>query len=123
MSVDNHVAHWLAGRMSPCWCVAGPGEIVGPPPMFCFEPRQREQCGFKPDVLLDITPVWERKCAAMQALGARSHLWTYDTDLGRRRGVHARRNSGPNLGLAEESDAEAYQRFSARQSLHRRVRL
>ena len=32
------------------------------------------------------------------------------TDVGRRRGVQAKRNSGPNLGLASETWAEAYQR-------------
>jgi len=54
--------------------------------------------------------VWERKCEAMRALGAQSHLWTYYTDLGRRRGTQAKRNSGPNLGLPAEAYAEAYMR-------------
>ena len=33
-----------------------------------FEPHQPEQCGWKPDVLLDITDVWETKRAAMEAM-------------------------------------------------------
>jgi 4-oxalomesaconate hydratase len=90
--------------------VQGPGEVIGAPPVFCFEPHQPEQCGFIPDVLLDITEGWERKRAAMQVLGAQSHLVTYYTDLGRRRGTQAARNSGPNLGLPNDVVAEAYQR-------------
>jgi 4-oxalomesaconate hydratase len=91
--------------------VPGDGEVIGAPPVFHFEPHQPEVCGFRPDVLLDITPVWERKRAAMEALAAQEHLWAYYTDLARRRGVQARRNSGPNLGLAADTWAEAYQRL------------
>ncbi|GAA5051881.1 4-oxalomesaconate hydratase [Thermocatellispora tengchongensis] len=91
--------------------VPGEGEVIGAPPVFCFEPHQPEMCGFHPDVLLDITPVWERKLAAMHSLGAQGHLVEYYTDLGRRRGVQAKRNSGPNLGLPVDAYAEAYQRI------------
>ncbi|MEN3360812.1 MAG: 4-oxalomesaconate hydratase [Mycobacteriales bacterium] len=90
--------------------VPGPGEVIGAPPVFSFEPHQSEVCGFVPDVLLDITAVWETKLAAMRALGAQSHLVDYYTDLGKRRGVQAQRNSGPNLGLPATTLAEAYQR-------------
>ncbi|QTX03819.1 PIG-L deacetylase family protein [Agromyces archimandritae] len=90
--------------------VAGPGEVIGAPPVFCFEPHQSEVCGFTPDVLLDITEVWDRKVAAMNALGAQGHLVEYYTDLGKRRGVQAKRNSGPNLGLPVNTRAEAFQR-------------
>lgn len=85
-------------------------DVIGAPPVFCFEPHQSEVSGFVPDVLLDITDVWDRKVAAMQALGAQSHLVEYYTDLGRRRGVQAQRNSGPNLGLPATTFAEAYSR-------------
>ncbi|GAA0942403.1 PIG-L deacetylase family protein [Pseudonocardia zijingensis] len=88
----------------------GTGDVLGAPPVFCFEPHQPEMCGFRPDVLLDITPVWDRKRAAMEQLAAQGHLLEYYTDLGRRRGVQARRNSGPNLGLPADSYGEAYQR-------------
>jgi 4-oxalomesaconate hydratase len=84
--------------------------VLDAPPVFCFEPHQPEQCGFVPDVLLDITPVWDRKLAAMRVLGAQGHLVSYYTDLGHRRGTQAARNSGPNLGLPAEVFAEAYQR-------------
>jgi 4-oxalomesaconate hydratase len=90
--------------------VPGPGEVIGAPPVFSFEPHQSEVCGFVPGVLLDITAVWETKLAAMRALGAQSHLVDYYTDLGKRRGVQAQRNSGPNLGLPSTTLAEAYQR-------------
>jgi 4-oxalomesaconate hydratase len=62
-------------------------------------------------VLLDITEVWETKVAAMKSLGAsQGHLVEYYSDLGRRRGVQAKRNSGPNLGLPVTTLGEAYER-------------
>jgi 4-oxalomesaconate hydratase len=88
----------------------GEGEVIGAPPVFHFEPHQPEACGFQPNVLLDVTSVWERKRAAMEVFEAQRHLWDYYTDLGKRRGVQAKRNSGPNLGLPSETWAEAYQR-------------
>ena len=87
-----------------------PGEPLGAPPVFLFEPHQPEQCNFKPDVLLDITDVFDRKRAAMECLPAQQHMWDYYTDLARRRGVQLRRNAGPNLGLSHNTLAEAYQR-------------
>ncbi|MEK0098709.1 PIG-L deacetylase family protein [Streptomyces sp. A475] len=88
----------------------GPGEIIGAPPVFLFEPHQPEMSGFKPEVLLDITEVWDTKRQAMECLGAQQHLWDYYTDLAVRRGVQLRRNAGPNLGLAHRTMAEAYMR-------------
>ena len=83
-----------------------PGLALGAPPVFMFEPHQPEQCEFKPEVLLDITAVWERKRAAMESMEAQRHLVEYYSDLGRRRGVQAVRNSG-RKGIVH---AEAYQR-------------
>ncbi|MFD3482245.1 PIG-L deacetylase family protein [Streptomyces sp. NPDC058665] len=88
----------------------GPGEIIGAPPVFFFEPHQPEMSGFRPEVLLDITEVWDTKREAMECLGAQRHLWAYYTDLAVRRGVQLRRNAGPNLGLAHNTMAEAYMR-------------
>ncbi|WP_329088990.1 PIG-L family deacetylase [Actinomadura citrea] len=88
-----------------------PGEPLGAPPVFFFEPHQPEQCDFKPDVLLDITPVFDRKRKAMECLPAQRHMWDYYTDLARRRGVQLKRNAGPNLGLAHDTMAEAYVRL------------
>jgi 4-oxalomesaconate hydratase len=87
-----------------------PGEPLGAPPVFSFEPHQSEQCDFKPDVLLDITPVFARKEKAMQCLPAQQHMWDYYTDLAKRRGVQLKRNAGPNLGLAHDTRAEAFSR-------------
>jgi 4-oxalomesaconate hydratase len=87
-----------------------PGEPLGAPPVFLFEPHQPEQCDFKPDVLLDITDVFDRKRAAMECLPAQQHMWDYYTDLARRRGVQLRRNAGPNLGLPHDTMAEAFER-------------
>jgi 4-oxalomesaconate hydratase len=83
------------------------GKKLGAPPVFAFEPHQPEQCEFKPQVLLDITPVFDRKRKAMETMEAQEHLWEYYTDLAKRRGVQAARNSGKS-GI---KFAEAYQRI------------
>ena len=71
-----------------------PGEkVLGAPPVFLFEPHQPEQCGWKPDVLLDITPVWEKKRAAIECMAGQEHLWEYYTRVGQQRGAQAARNS------------------------------
>ncbi len=88
-----------------------PGDPLGAPPVFFFEPHQPEQCDFKPQVLLDITEVFSVKRKAMECLKAQQHMWDYYTDLARRRGVQLERNSGPNLGLQHSTMAEAYMRL------------
>ncbi|MEV4806291.1 PIG-L deacetylase family protein [Nonomuraea sp. NPDC049421] len=88
-----------------------PGEPLGAPPVFFFEPHQPEQCDFKPDVLLDITPVFDKKRKAMECLPAQQHMWDYYTDLAKRRGVQLKRNAGPNLGLPHATMGEAYMRL------------
>ncbi|MFC6880795.1 MULTISPECIES: PIG-L deacetylase family protein [Actinomadura] len=88
-----------------------PGEPLGAPPVFCFEPHQPEMSGFTPNVLLDVTPVFERKREAMRCLPAQQHMWDYYTDLAKRRGVQLKRNAGPNLGLAHATMGEAYMRL------------
>jgi 4-oxalomesaconate hydratase len=82
------------------------GKKLGAPPVFAFEPHQPEQCDFKPQVLLDITSAFDRKRQAMEAMEAQEHLWEYYTDLAKRRGVQAARNSGRSA----IKFAEAYQR-------------
>jgi 4-oxalomesaconate hydratase len=72
-----------------------PGEgVLGAPPVFLFEPHQPEQCGWKPDVLLDITPVWAKKRAAIECMTGQEHLWEYYTGVAQRRGNQCRRNGG-----------------------------
>ncbi len=72
-----------------------PGEpIVGAPPVYLFEPHQPEQCDWKPDVLLDITGVWDKKYQAIQCMAGQEHLWQYYTRVAQQRGVQAKRNVG-----------------------------
>jgi 4-oxalomesaconate hydratase len=110
---DHHAAARMALQARVLAQAAGydaPGEPLGAPPVFLFEPHQPEQCGFKPEVLLDITSVFPVKRRAMEALVAQQHMWDYYTDLATRRGVQLRRNAGPNLGLPHNTMAEAYMR-------------
>ncbi|GAC1575239.1 MAG: PIG-L family deacetylase [Candidatus Dormibacteria bacterium] len=88
-----------------------PGAPLGAPPVFFFEPHQPEQCDFKPEVLLDITSVFDRKRKAMECMVAQRHMWDYYTDLARRRGVQLARNAGPNMGFPTTVLAEAYARL------------
>jgi 4-oxalomesaconate hydratase len=110
---DHETAHAMALRARIIAQAPGyepEGEPIGAPPVFLFEPHQTEYSGFMPDVLLDITEVWETKLEAMRCMEGQTHLWDYYTDVARRRGVQAKRNSGPNLGLTTDTMAEAYQR-------------
>ena len=110
---DHPAAAQMALRARVLAQAAGypaPGEPIGAPPVFLFEPHQPEMCGFKPEVLLDITPVFEIKRKAMEAMAAQQHLWEYYSDLARRRGTQLRRNAGPNLGLPHATMGEAYMR-------------
>jgi 4-oxalomesaconate hydratase len=45
------------------------------PPVFLFEPHQTELCEWRPDVLLDISAVWEKKRAAFEAMATQENLW------------------------------------------------
>jgi 4-oxalomesaconate hydratase len=81
-------------------------EPIGAPQVLQFEPHQPEQCGFVPNLLLDVSDRFERKVEAMKIMDAQNHLVEYYTDLGRRRGVQARRNGG----VASIQYAEAFQR-------------
>jgi 4-oxalomesaconate hydratase len=83
-----------------------PGEtVLGAPPVFLFEPHQTEQCNWKPQVLLDITEVWELKAKAFELMAAQEHLWEYYTRVALQRGAQAARNSNLKIKYAE-----AYQR-------------
>lgn len=81
-------------------------ETVEPPELLLFEPHQPELCGFVPTTFLDITPVWDRKVAAMEAMGAQSYLRQYYAERAGHRANHARRISGRS-GIRY---AEAFQR-------------
>jgi 4-oxalomesaconate hydratase len=77
------------------------GNVLGAPPVFLFEPHQTEQCGWRPDVLLDISEVWELKRKAFECMEAQEHLWEYYTRVGLQRGVQAARNSNRKVTYAE----------------------
>lgn len=78
---------------------------LGAPPVFLFEPHQPEQCGWKPQLLLDISSVWERKYAAFQAMSAQEHLRDYYERVALQRGAQGTRNSNRTMKYGE-----AYQR-------------
>jgi len=75
--------------------------VIGAPQVFLFEPHQPEQCNWKPQVLLDITEVWELKRKAFETMQAQEHLWDYYTRVALQRGVQAKRNSGRDITYAE----------------------
>ena len=86
--------------------VASEFRTITPPALLLFEPHQPELCGFVPTTFLDITPVWDRKVAAMEAMGAQEYLRQYYTERAGHRANHARRI----CGNAEIRYAEAFQR-------------
>jgi len=86
--------------------VASEFTTITPPALLLFEPHQPELCGFVPTTFLDITPVWEQKLAAMEAMGAQEYLRQYYTERAGHRANHARRISG----RSDIRYAEAFQR-------------
>lgn len=83
-----------------------PGEtVLGAPPVFLFEPHQPEQSRWMPNVLLDITPVWEKKRAAIECMAGQEHLWEYYTRVARQRGAQAARNSDKKIAYGEAYEA------------------
>ncbi|MCQ8782684.1 PIG-L deacetylase family protein [Mangrovibrevibacter kandeliae] len=87
-----------------------PGQtVLGAPQLYLFEPHQTEQCGWKPDTILDITEVWEAKKAAIECMEGQQHLWHYYTNVAENRANQFRRNSGGQAGGREAKYAEAFQ--------------
>ncbi len=83
-----------------------PARAYAAPPVFLFEPHQPEMCNFKPNVILNIDSVWERKKRAFEVLAAQKHLWEYYTRVALNRGMQGGRNSGKPMTYGE-----AYQRL------------
>lgn len=87
-----------------------PGQkVLGAPQLYLFEPHQTEQMEWKPDVFLDITPVWEKKWSAIQAMQGQEHLWHFYENVAENRGNHFRRNSGGQSGGRDCRYAEGFQ--------------
>jgi 4-oxalomesaconate hydratase len=82
-------------------------ETIRPPELLLFEPHQPELCNFTPTTFLDITPVIERKRAAMAEMKAQRYLQDYYGQRAEQRANHARRVSGNR----EIRFAEAFQRY------------
>jgi 4-oxalomesaconate hydratase len=89
-----------------------PGEkVLGAPNLYLFEPHQTEQMGWKPNVFLDITPVWEKKRAAMECNEGQIHLWEYYTRVAQQRANHFKRNSGGMAGGRDCQYAEGFEKI------------
>jgi 4-oxalomesaconate hydratase len=82
-------------------------DTIRPPELLFFEPHQPELCNFTPTTFLDITPVIERKRAAMAEMKAQRYLQEYYAQRAEQRANHARRVSGNR----EIRFAEAFQRY------------
>ena len=80
-------------------------KVIGAPPVMLFEPHQPEQCRWMPNTLLDITPVWEKKRAAIECMAGQEHLWEYYTRVALQRGVQAARNSDKTIKYGEAYEA------------------
>ena len=87
-----------------------PGEkVLGAPQLYLFEPHQTEQMGWKPDTFLDITPVWDKKRAAMECMDGQVHLWDFYTRVAQQRANHFKRNSGGMSGGRDCEYAEGFE--------------
>lgn len=87
-----------------------PGEkVLGAPQLYLFEPHQTEQMEWKPDTFLDITPVWDKKRAAIECMQGQEHLWEYYTRVAQQRANHFKRNSGGQSGGRDCQYAEGFQ--------------
>lgn len=76
------------------------------PQLFGFEHHQSELSEFYPDIIIDITEVFDLKRKAMECFKTQSHLIEYYTMRASIRGNHARRISGRQ----EPKYAEAFTR-------------
>jgi len=75
--------------------------VIGAPQVYLFEPHQPEQCQWRPDTILNIDPVWEKKRAAIECMEGQEHLWEYYTRVAMQRGVQGGRNSGVPMTYGE----------------------
>jgi 4-oxalomesaconate hydratase len=81
------------------------GKVLGAPQVFLFEPHQTEQSDWKPNWLLDITEVWDRKRAAIECMAGQEHLWEYYTRVALNRGNQVARNSDRSARYGEGYEA------------------
>ena len=87
-----------------------PGQkVLGAPQLYLFEPHQTEQMGWKPDVFLDISEVWDKKRAAIECMEGQEHLWEFYTRVAINRANPFTRNSGGQSGGRDCKYAEGFQ--------------
>ena len=106
---DHPVAHAAVDRARGLAAGAGVSSAfatIRPPALFLFEPHQPELCNFTPTTFVDITPVIDKKKAAMAEMKAQQYLQTYYAQRAEQRANHARRASGDK----SVQYAEAFQR-------------
>jgi 4-oxalomesaconate hydratase len=109
-NLDHARTHTMALEARMIAIAPGHGaDYIAAPQVYCFEPHQSELCDFKPNVLLDISEVWDAKRAAMEAMPVQRSLWDYYDRLALQRGAHAGRRVGRSV-----SRAEAYQQMFPR---------
>ena len=84
-------------------------KVLGAPQLYLFEPHQTEQMDWKPDTFLDITPVWDKKRAAIECMQGQEHLWEFYTRVAQQRANHFKRNSGGQSGGRDCQYAEGFQ--------------
>lgn len=90
----------LAARMKSI--APGHGsDFISPPQVLCFEPHQSELCDFKPNMLLDITSVWDTKAKAMETMPTQRNLWEYYERVALQRGAQAGRRAKGTTRYAE----------------------
>jgi 4-oxalomesaconate hydratase len=109
---DHPVAHRAVAR-SRLLAMGAAGvpaafPTIPPPALFVFEPHQPEACGFEPDTFVDVTAVWERKQAAMAAMGSQRYLAEHYAERNRQRAVQSR-YAGADHGTRQ---VEVFQRLT-----------
>lgn len=76
--------------------------VMAPTRLYAFEPHQPEMSGFIPDILIDVTDVFETKMNAMKCVPTQAYLVDFHQKLAEARGYHARRNwSNKDIQYAE----------------------
>ncbi|MBD9597316.1 PIG-L family deacetylase [Ensifer sp. ENS05] len=89
-NLDHVVAYETAVRAR--MMVTSPGRglaTIKSPKIICFEPHFPEHSGFVPNLLIDISDVWDLKRRVIEATPSQANLWDYYLRLAEQRGAHA----------------------------------
>ena len=85
------------------------GKVLGAPQLYLFEPHQTEQMEWKPDVFLDISPVWAKKRRGHRVHGGAGAPLGVLHRVAENRANHFMRNSGGQAGGRAATHAEGFQ--------------